>query len=268
MPIQLSDAMFLSPTMAKVISDIRAHHRLAFELAEELNVFGNQQLFGTHVSKDNLQQVLVFSLLPRLLTAFQASILTGERGLSAETKLLTRKVLEVTFRIVAIAKSEEVAKGYLRSDEMNRKKFLNKLRRLRTVTHTKEELAQIEALHTDATTKIAAEDIRDHNIEWYAEQAGLIDMYNTAYALLSESAHANVRDLVNLLETDDGGDITALRYGPDPDDLSEDLSIGIESAILSFEEAFALLPCADTEKLKYLREKMTSLFSKPGNYET
>lgn len=268
MPLQLSDAMFLCPAMAKVISDIRNEHRLALELAEELNVFGNRQLFATHVQKNNLQQVLVSSLLPRLLTAFQASVLTGERGLSAETKLLTRKVLEVTFRIVAIAKSEEVAKKYLQSDEQNRKKFLNKLRLLKTVKNTPEEVAKIDALHADATAKIVADDIKDLSIHWYADQACLLDMYNTAYAFLSESAHANVRDLVNLLETGEDGDIEALRYGPDPEALSDDLSIGIESVILSLEAAFALLPGADTEELKRLREKMTSLFSELDKRET
>lgn len=268
MPLQLSDAMFLCPGMAKVISGIRNEHRLALELAEDLNMFGNRQLFATHLSRTNLQQVLVSSLLPRLLTALQASVLTGERGLSAEMKLITRKVLEVTFRIVAIARSEEVAKKYLQSDEQNRKKFLNKLRLLKSVRHTSEDLAKIEALHADATEKIVVDDIKNLTIEWYARQADLIDMYNTAYALLSESAHANVRDLENLLEMDAGGNIEALRYGPDPNGLSEDLSIGIECVILSLEAAFTLLPGCDTEGLKRLRERMMSLFSELDQSET
>jgi len=93
-------------------------------------------------------------------------------------------------------------------------------------------------------------------------------MYNTAYALLSESAHANVRDLENLLEMDAGGNIEALRYGPDPNGLSEDLSIGIECVILSLEAAFTLLPGCDTEGLKRLRERMMSLFSELDKSET
>lgn len=259
MNASLSDAMFLCPGMAKVISSIRREHQPTFEFAEALNVFANHQIFSAEIKKWDLQQVLVSSLLPRLLTAFQGSVIVAERGLSAEAKLLARKVLEVTFRVTAIARSRDVADEYLRSDETNRLKFLNKLRLLQSVKHTPEEIAKIDELHAEVSATIVAKGIKEKSIYWYAEKAGLLDYYNTAYALLSESAHANIRDLYPLLETDADGDIEALRYGPDAE-VGDILCIGIESVILALEAAFSLLANGDSTSLESMRTKMLSLF--------
>jgi hypothetical protein len=55
--------------------------------------------------------------------------------------------------------------------------------------------------------------------EWFAERADLKtgradfkNLYNSAYAVLSESVHANVRDLDPLLDLNDAGEIVRLRY--------------------------------------------------------
>lgn len=260
MPTPLTDAMFLCTAMAEIVPLIRKEHCSAFKLAEDLNIFANRQVFATHMKKTDLQQVLVSSLLPRMLTAFQGGVITGERGLSAELKLLTRKVVEVTFRIVAIARNKEVADKYLKSDEVNRRKFLNKLRLLRSVKHSPEEVATIDTLHAEVTANINAEAIQDLSLQWYADKAGMSDFYNTAYAYLSESAHANVRDLDALIEKDPDGEIEVLRYGPDNEGIGDDLCIGIECVIISLDAASSVLPDFDLSGIDVMRKRMTTLF--------
>lgn len=259
MPLELSDAMFLCKGMENIVSQIRGRHRHAVQLAEGLNIFANHQIFATEVKKWDRQQVLVSSLLPRLLTAFQACILTGERGLSAEATLLARKVLEVTFRIVAIAKSDEVAAKYVQADGLNRRKLLQKLKSLRTVQHTPEETQRIEQLHAEAAAIVKAEGVEELSIQGYAEEAGMLDFYNTAYAYFSQSAHTTVRDLEALIEKGPDGDIEALRYGPDPDGFSDLLCSAIEFVLISLEAAFTILPNGNPEGLARFRKELTDL---------
>ena len=246
--------------MDEIVAETRRRHRHAVELAESLNIFANSFIFATEVKKSQRQQVLISSMLPRLLTAFQACIITGERGLSSEATLLTRKVLEVTFRIVAISRSDDVATKYIQSDELNRRKLLDKLKSLRTVQHSPEEAERIDELHADATSTVKAEDIKELSIRWYASKAGMLDFYNTAYAYFSQSAHTTVRDLETLIDRDQAGEVEALRYGPDPDGLSDLLCSAIEFVLISLEAAFMVLPNGDHDRLGRYREQMTALF--------
>jgi hypothetical protein len=261
LPRQLTDAMFLCEHIVDLVPQIRLDHQHAFALAEDLNYFANGQLFATTVKKGDRQQVVVSSLLPRLLTAFQGGLLLAERGLSAELKLLTRKVLEVTFRIAAIARDADVAEKYIQSDEMNRKKLLSKLRRLRTVTHTTEELATIDQLETEVKAAVQAAQIKELSIEWYAEKAGMSDFYNSVYAYLSQSAHANVRDLDALVERDVHGEPEAFRYGPDPDGTSDILCTAIEVVVIALDAAANILPNFDRNKIAEFHQRMEVLFS-------
>ena len=262
MPRQLTDAMFLCEHITDIVALIRLDHQHAFQLAEDLNLFANGQLFRTTAKKGDRQQVVVSSLLPRLLTAFQGGLLLAERGLSAELKLLTRKILEVTFRIVAIARDADAAEKYIQSDEINRKKLLSKFRRLRTVTHTKEELEAIDRLEAEVRANVQADQIKDLTIEWYAETAGMIDFYTSVYAYLSQSAHANVRDLDTLVEKDAHGEPEAFRYGPDPDETSEVLCTAIELVVIALDAAANVLPNFDREKIAEFQQRMEVLFLK------
>jgi len=259
MPIALTDAMFLCHHMSDVVAETRNRHRRAIKLAEAVNVFANGFVFATEVRESDRQQVLVSSMLPRLLTAFQACILTGERGLSSEATLLSRKVLEVTFRIVAIARSDDVAAKYMQADDLNRRKLFQKLMLLRTFKRTTEETKQIELFHADAASIVEAGGIKELSIHWYAEQAGMLDFYNTAYAYFSQSAHTTIRDLEALVDKDAEGEVEALRYGPDPAGLSDLLCSAVEFVLISLEAAFLVLPSGDMDRLGQLREEMSTL---------
>lgn len=252
--------MFLSTEFGHVVVRIRKQHRTAFTLAEELNAYANWKLLETSASKSSLQQGLVACLLPRLLSAFQGCVLMAERGMSAEATLLARKVLEVTFRIVAIAKSEDVARAYVRSHEVARRDILKKLKSLTTVRHPLETGKSIDELHAEADFKVREERLQALTTKDYAQEAGLLDYYNTAYAYFSQSAHANVRDIEDLLDKDGDGEPVSIRYGPVLDDASNILSTAIESVIFSLEPAFDLLSREHPLGLKILRRKMEALF--------
>ena len=181
-----------------------------------------------------------------------------ERGLEAEAFLLARKVIELTFKIVAISKSREAAEQYVRSDDVQRRNTLKKLKSLQTIHHPPEKLNDIERLHAEADQKVRAEQIREMTTKDFASAADLLDWYNTAYAYFSISAHANVRDLETILEKDPVGAIEAVRYGPELTLQSSILSTTIESVILSFEAAMIVIP-SGAIGLRHLRRKLIHL---------
>jgi hypothetical protein len=261
----LSDAMFLDASIHLATAPIRQKHMAAFGLCWELNVCGNRLVFSTSIARSDLQQVLIAALLPRLMTAFQGAVLTAQVGLASEAKLLARKVLEVTFRVVAVSRSAEVATQYVQSDECHRRKFLNKLSALKSVELSQSEREQVAALKGQVDDSIADKGIREIGTQWFAEKADLMDLYNTAYALLSEAAHANVRDLGELLvRAEDSNDIDHFRYGPDDEGLSELLCTAIEATLLALEAAFRTLPATDPSGLQAIRRRMESLFEALG----
>ncbi|MEO3691628.1 DUF5677 domain-containing protein [Roseateles paludis] len=260
----LTDEMFLDDWIHLATAGIRLKHMSTIGLCRELNVCANRLIFSTTIRSSDIQQVLIAALLPRLLTAFQGAVLTGQIGLASEAKLLVRKVLEVTFRIVAVSKSVEVANRYVQSDECHRRKFLNKLSALKSVELSALEMEQVTRLKQEVNDAIAEKGIREIGTQWFAEQAELMDLYNTAYALLSEAAHANVRDIGEVLIQADASDVDHLRYGPDDDGLSDVPCTAIEATLISLEAAFQTLPIVDSMCLQQVRRRMTLLFEVVG----
>ena len=252
--------MFLGPEVPELIAHVRGSCPEHFRLAEDLNLFANSWIFSTRPTTEDVQHILIGTLVPRLLTAFQGSVIVGERGMSSEVRLLVRKALDVCFRLVAVAKSEEVAYAYIRSDETHRRKYLNKLKSLKSVEHTQVELATIERLRQEVDDAIKTQSIEEIGTQWFAERAGLMDFYNTAYALFSESAHANVRDLEPLIVKSAAGDIEALEYGPETSQISDLILTSVETTIIALESAFTVLPGGDREHLARLRARHDELF--------
>ena len=237
-----TDKMFLSEEMSSLIPQIRATYPRHFEFAERLNEEANRLLFTATVNKSDRQSVLLAALLPRLLTAFQATVIVAERGMLSEVRLLVRKVLDVTFRIVAIASDDEAALLYILSNEPRRLKSFNKLRMLSESARPPDALRpEVEAIGKEVKRRIEEEDIKAPKTEWFAQRAGLHDHYNREYSVLSESVHANASDADSVLETNDAGEITRLRYEVETEEVDKLLLIACDMVLKSLEAAFKVL---------------------------
>lgn len=258
------DFLFLGKRPDLHIAKIRSAHADAFALAEEVNRYANWKLSTLSANRWNLQHLLVAALLPRLLTAFHGCVHTAERGLVSEAILLARKILEVMFRLVAIAKSREVAEKYVRSDEARRKRVLKKLRLLESVEHSEDRLRSIEKLETELDQSIQRDGIREMDTLGYATAAGLADFYNSAYVHFSGSAHANARDLEELLQLDGDGDVETVVFGPSYKMQTDILATAIESVIISLDAATDLLGEDSSVGLRVLRRKVRGLFGGEG----
>ena len=255
----LLDRMFLGPALAGVVPQMRQKYSEAFEFAEALNEYANKKLVEITATRTNKRHLTVAALVPRLLTAYQGCVLLAERGLASEASLLSRKVLEVTFKIVAIAKSEETATKYIEADEVSRREILKKLRNLTTVTRTPEEHESIERLHAEAAAAVSTHKLHAPTTRDYAEWAGLLDYYNSAYAYFSQAAHATVRDLEATVDIDEHGDPVAFRYGPSEQDQPLLLNTASEAVVISLGAVFELFPVDTTAGLRHLHRRLLNI---------
>jgi hypothetical protein len=172
-----------------------------------------------------MQEVLVTILFGRCLSAFQSAVLHAERGMILEGRYGLRAMLETTFALVANAKGEGFADRYLHDDFHRHVQLVDACLRMTP------EGKKFHKLDTDDLRTIRAASQKEIDkakskplkVWQTAKAAGMQDHYNTAYGLLSNTAHASVRDLdYHVIPTDDGQDIKKFGFGPRPEK-SDDL---------------------------------------------
>jgi hypothetical protein len=159
----------------------------------------------------------------------------------------------VTFRVVAIARDDEVARLYLLSDERQRMKFFNKIDLLSGPAKPSDMGPEVDAIRKEVERHIKKEKIKELSTPWFAQTADLSDLYNSVYSVLSDSVHANVRDLDSVLERNEAGEIVGLqRYEPETEEMDKLLLVACDMVLKSLE---AVSPLAA------LREEFEKQFS-------
>jgi hypothetical protein len=125
-----------------------------------------------------------------------------------------RALLEATFTICAIVRSENDLMQYIAEDEFYRLKLANKL-----FHSTSEGLAPLRKIVTDelrATLKRSVEEgeISALSAEELARRAELHDLYLMMYTSLSPTVHSKPRDLQRYFVLDRDEMIGPFRFGP------------------------------------------------------
>jgi hypothetical protein len=77
----LGKAMFLSDALTPYVQLVQDEHKDVLVFARHLNEVAHVALFCAKVTRTDLQQLLLVTLLQRAMTAFQSTILLWERGL-------------------------------------------------------------------------------------------------------------------------------------------------------------------------------------------
>lgn len=240
----MSEQMFLDrSSMDSFVRHVRKTNAVSLGFASRLNAFGNRALFSLHVSSDDARELLLATLLRRALTSFQASVILCERGLPLETQVILRAILEITFKIVAIAKDEEVSQLYIGEGVINRRKKYQKLQKLSS-TALDVDMDAMRAAHNELKEEIQSKGISELTTLQFATRAGLADFYHSAYSVLSDAVHSSVNTLDSALDLDDSGELVGLKYGFSDENLDHHVFTACEALILSLHAALPVI-CAD-----------------------
>jgi hypothetical protein len=229
--IDLGYKGFLSPNIDSVINDIRESHRDIIALCENINELAHSVLRDIKIDLNDKQHLLVSGLFIRAMTTYQGVVILALRGMPAETSVVLRTLLEVLFRVCAIAKNVNVADAYIGEDEIYRRKSVYKLTELGKISKDAVSKVDFSNILNEIKTNIEANGIKERSTEWYAKMAGLEGFYLSAYSVCSRSVHVNVRDLESALVLDSKGDLVNYKYGPDVNGLDISLLAATESMI-------------------------------------
>lgn len=256
---EYSHLMFLDPSIERYVAQVRATHAISLDFAYRLNQFGNRALFAVGVSPHDAKELLLSTLLRRILTSFQASIIICERGLPLEAQVLLRTVLEVTFKIVAIANDEEVAQLFIGEGLINKRKKYEKLRKLNS-TDFQGELDEMSEAHKVLAEKIKTEGIRELTTFEFAKRAGLENFYHSAYSVLSDAVHSSVNTLDGTLDLDAQGDLVGLKYGFSDDDLNDHVFTACEALMISLKAALSVIGPDLVEEVQELQNDFAKAY--------
>jgi hypothetical protein len=131
-----------------------------------------------------------------------------------DVRAFCRTLLQVSFRLGAISKDTEVIKRLIASAESLRKKraLLFKSGVIKPPPNTREvdwdvKIAELEA----ALDELGRSEVTDKELATIADR---LPDYYSAYALLSDAAHASVADIEALVEFDEKFNVVGFRYGP------------------------------------------------------
>lgn len=252
---------FLDDDIQTWIEKHRTENQALFDTCHEINRIGQTHLFRLNIHSGDIQDVLLALLLVRALSSFQGSLLLIERGMLYEAKVLLRTHIELLFRIKAVADEPEIATAYVLEDEIHRRRFINKFKKLQDSISDEDGGMGLDALLEGIDQSIKDNEIKPLQAQWFAHKAELNDLYNSAYSVFSSSVHANVRDLQECVVTDDEGNITEFLYGPDVGNLAPLLLTGGETMILILVSISKVFDLSLDDRLGELHEELRQQFS-------
>jgi len=240
-------------------------HKEVFGHLREVNRLCHEYLREHAVNPKNGPQVFATTYFSRGLTCFQSIVALAERGLIDDVRALCRTLLQVSFRLGAISKDTQVIKRLIASAESLRKKqaLLFKSGVIKPPPNTREvdwdvKIAELEA----ALDELGRSEVTDKELATIADR---LPDYYSAYALLSDAAHASVADIEALVEFDEKFNVVGFRYGPHDRQFA---AFTLYAAKLQLENLIAtdrIMQQRLSEKIENLSKQNLLLAQKPGN---
>ena len=119
----------------------------------------------------------------------------------------------------------------------------------------------------DGMLQTVSQNIKDQNIQelstqWFAQKANLQDFYNSAYSVLSDSVHVNVRHLENALNIDSEGELIGLNYGPSDKGVVRNVLTAAEALIISLRAAYSIIQIETAEEIHQHHDEFNILHTK------
>ena len=254
MELELDDNGFLGEPVEKWSGEFKKKHRQLLDRCEQLNRDAHSLLFSVEEHTKDGREIIVACLFRRAVEFYQAAVLLLEKGMQTSAKGNVRSLLESVFTLRAVAKCDKMLKAYIKQDELERRKLLNKAQQNKTPNL---ELLQKEDLGTiknKINQRIEKEEIKRVFIEEFSRQAGMHNWYVDIYPQLSSSAHSSVRDLEKDVVLVKQGEMSGLRYGPEDSEAPSLLAHASHCLVLGHAAVANVFFSGNSEKLSDLKK--------------
>ncbi len=209
--LKLDDNGFLGEGVDDWSRSFRQKHSSLLDRCEHLNRDAHSLLYSIQIHTEDGRETIVACLFMRAIEFYQAVILLLEKGMQTSAKGAFRCLLEVIFRLVAVAKDDTALQGYIDNNEVQRLRWINVAQKNKEPIFEslwKEDLPKIKKT-------IQEKHLREVKTKQFAVYAGMDSYwYDGIYRDLSGAVHSSVSDLEQYLFQDSVEKIEGLQYGP------------------------------------------------------
>ncbi len=241
---------FLGRDVWILTEKIRNDHKALFELCYEINRFAEKTKFEFTPRPENCQELISSCLFIRILEGVQAAIILIERGLDTDAQVLIRGVLEALVLLKLSVTDKKFSFEYLNYNDYCRLNLLKQAHK----SSKDGVLVAIRKHITKNDIENLEKGLRDKGFDpdkfWknfrpkkLFKKAGMFELYNSVYYVLSDFAHTNPFALERYVEVDKNGKLCQLNHGPCDDCAKMNLTAAGEftlSAISAMCELFKI----------------------------
>lgn len=259
----IEESGFLSDQISQWIKKHRAENSQVFDLCENINLFSHSLMLKMKVHIGNLPELLCAAYYVRAMSNFQGTVVTAERGMINEARILLRCLLECIFPVKAIETDNNYANTLTLQDFIVQKSYLKACKRFKSDgdSSCKEGLSseKIDSMIADLEDQIKEHKVKKEQIRKIADKGGLTELYDTEYKLLSSAIHTGVRDLEQYLRINEDGMIEEIFWGPDVKDVGFILFSASEKMLLLLSVIFSIFSIEPDEKWHAIRNMHKNL---------
>lgn len=168
------------------------------------------------INKCELRELIGGALFARTLSSSQAAIIMLEHGLLSQAKVVLRSALESLFSLAAITANSRLALTFAQSADADKRRLANQM--LKCTNDGLRDSLSAQQFDEATLRGISSSNVSGLKVREFADAAGMLDLYNSMYTILSSSTHASILDLSNHLVIDAYDNITELKNEPEVDD--------------------------------------------------
>ena len=250
---------FLGTAIVEFSKSVEEHYAAFFEACSRINELAHAVKFELEVHNKDGQEVLAATLFLRLLNGFQATVILSRLGLVTEAKIVLRSALESLFILRLLCKDEKFLAEYVGSDEVRRLKWMNVASQSKSPLFNELRSYATPSVRQELEEKIKRNNWKELKPNDVAHRAGLLEMYEADYRLLSEEVHTLPRSMQYLLKADEAGDVSMFDWGPSAEGIEYVLVTAIRSLFIGLVAVTELFKVNKTEDLAIVDRTLTTL---------
>lgn len=254
----INEEGFLSSELKSIEDKFENEFASLFKLVRDANIFFQECSFIVKVDISKIHLLCLAALYLRSLSTYQSIFILSKKGMTGESKVLLRSLIEIQYIILAIEKNNEIANEYLGQEVIEFEKIFKnsiqwqeKLQKTISLKEIEEKLSELKSIkRINKINKIT--------IKQFAQKAGMLLDYETSYSLLCLTSHSNIFEIKKHFVYDSNGVLSSFNWGPNINDISSVLISSTETMfriLNSIRESFDLI----------IDEKFTLLFNNFSN---
>ena len=123
--------------------------------------------------------------------------------------------MELQFVVVSIERNAKNAYEYLGQEAIESKRIFENAKKYPDYVNKLASMEEVDNKLITIDSEIEANKIKKRSIKYFAEEANLIEDYETYYGFLCNTSHGNISDVRKHFVFDNNGIIKSFNWGPE-----------------------------------------------------